>query len=167
MDLRSVYASERAHSEELAQTLVELEETYEATVRGLAIAVESKDEYTGGHLFRVAATAWHSPPSSRPSTPMTRSSNTASSSTTSASWPCPTPCSPRRAPHRDRVGADPRPSRRRVATSSPRIPFLAGASEIVYAHHERWDGSGFPRAWPATRSRSGPASSPWPTPLTP
>ena len=54
VDLRSVYASERAHSDEFAQTLVELEETYDATVRGLAIAVESKDEYTGGHLFRVS-----------------------------------------------------------------------------------------------------------------
>ena len=25
------------------------------------------------------------------------------------------------------------------------IPFLAEAAEIIYAHHERWDGSGYPR----------------------
>jgi HD-GYP domain-containing protein (c-di-GMP phosphodiesterase class II) len=25
------------------------------------------------------------------------------------------------------------------------IPFLAGASQIVYAHHERWNGEGYPR----------------------
>jgi len=25
------------------------------------------------------------------------------------------------------------------------FPFLAGASEIVYAHHERWNGTGYPR----------------------
>jgi cyclic di-GMP phosphodiesterase len=26
-----------------------------------------------------------------------------------------------------------------------KIPFLAEAAEIVYAHHERWDGTGYPR----------------------
>ena len=26
-----------------------------------------------------------------------------------------------------------------------RIPFLANAAEIIWTHHERWDGSGYPR----------------------
>lgn len=31
-----------------------------------------------------------------------------------------------------------------------RIPFLAEAAEIVWAHHERWDGSGYPRGLKGT-----------------
>lgn len=31
-----------------------------------------------------------------------------------------------------------------------RIPFLAEAAEIIWAHHERWDGSGYPRSLKAT-----------------
>lgn len=31
-----------------------------------------------------------------------------------------------------------------------RIPFLAEAAEIIWAHHERWDGSGYPRGLKGT-----------------
>ncbi len=54
VDLRSTYLAERDRSQELADALSELTQTYESTVRGLAIAVEAKDEYTGGHLYRVS-----------------------------------------------------------------------------------------------------------------
>ena len=145
VDLRSVYASERAHSDELAHTLVELEETYDATVRGLAIAVESKDEYTGGHLFRVsrygmAVTELIAPEHADdpqfeygfllhdigklaiPDAVLAKEG-----ALTETEW--------------EQIRAHPAAGRNILA----RIPFLAGACEIVYAHHERWDGSGFPR----------------------
>lgn len=145
VDLRSVYLSERARSEELGRALVELEETYEATVRGLAIAVEAKDSYTGGHLFRVsrygmAITAIVAPEHrddpqfeygfllhdvgklAVPDATLTKNGTL-----TEEEW--------------EQIRAHPGSGR----TILERIPFLAGANEIVYCHHERWDGKGFPR----------------------
>ena len=54
VDFRSMYQAERDRSQQLAGALGELERTYRATVAGLAMAVEAKDECTGGHLFRVS-----------------------------------------------------------------------------------------------------------------
>jgi HD-GYP domain-containing protein (c-di-GMP phosphodiesterase class II) len=31
------------------------------------------------------------------------------------------------------------------------IPFLADAAEIVYSHHERYDGAGYPVDFPADK----------------
>jgi HD-GYP domain-containing protein (c-di-GMP phosphodiesterase class II) len=145
VDLRSVYLSERARSDELGHALVELEETYEATVRGLAIAVESKDEYTGGHLFRVTrygmtmtaivAPAHRDDPQFEygfllhdvgkltvPDAILAKSG-----ALTEDEW--------------EFIRAHPASGR----TILERIPFLSEASEIVFCHHERWDGKGFPQ----------------------
>ncbi len=54
-DLRTTYAAERRRSAELRSALDAVEVAFIATVRALATAVEAKDAYTGGHLARVTA----------------------------------------------------------------------------------------------------------------
>jgi hypothetical protein len=46
-------------------------------------------------------------------------------------------------------------------------PALAAAAKLVRSTHERLDGLGYPAAWPASRSRWAPASSPPATPSPP
>jgi len=145
VDLRSTYMAERDRSDELASALAELTRTYESTVRGLAIAVEAKDEYTGGHLQRVsrygmAITAVLAPEHACdpqfeygfllhdvgklavPDAVLTKDG----------------PLDPE-----EWVMMRSHPEAGRAILE--KIPFLSVANEIVHAHHERWDGKGYPR----------------------
>jgi ribonuclease P protein subunit RPR2 len=145
VDFRLTYEAEQHRAQELAAALAELQATYHATVDGLAVAVEAKDECTGGHLQRVcrygmmltslvAPEHAHDPQFEYgfllhdigklmvPDVILTK--------------PGPLDESEWKLMHEH-------PDSGRSILSG--IPFLAGAREIVYAHHERWDGSGYPR----------------------
>ena len=143
--LDSSYQSERDRSERLAGSLARLERACKATLRGLALAVETKDDCGGGHLHRVsrygmlltalvAPEHTHDPqfeygfllhdigelmvPDFVRNKPGTL---------TDAEW----------------AAMRAHPENGRLALEG--IDFLAGAREIVHCHHERWDGNGYPR----------------------
>ena len=144
VDVREVFAAEKKRAAELVRALDELRRTYLSTVRGLAVAVEAKDEYTAGHLVRVTryglimlemlAPEFRDDPAFEygfllhdigklgiPDAVLTKSGPL-----TAGEWKL-----MRRHPG---IGV-------RILED---IPFLAGAREIVEFHHERWDGLGYP-----------------------
>jgi HD-GYP domain-containing protein (c-di-GMP phosphodiesterase class II) len=143
-DVRELFGAEKQRAEQLAIALSEVERTYLATVKGLAAAVEAKDEYTAGHLVRVTrygmsmleevAGGGGDDPSYEygfllhdvgklgiPDRILTKNGPL-----TGDEWEY-----MRRHPE---IGV-------RILSD---IPFLNGAREIVHAHHERWDGTGYP-----------------------
>ena len=145
IDLRSTYLAERDRSVELASALNELSRTYESTVQGLAIAVEAKDEYTGGHLQRVsrygmAITAVVAP--AHASDPQFEYGFLLHDV---GKLVVPDAILMKDAPLNEREWAMIRGHPEAGRTILDTIPFLAGANEIVHAHHERWDGKGYPR----------------------
>ncbi len=145
VDLRSTYLAERDRSQELADALSELTQTYESTVRGLAIAVEAKDEYTGGHLLRVsrygmAITAVVAP--EHADDPQFEYGFLLHDV---GKLVVPDAVLMKDGPLDEIEWAMMRGHPEAGRTILDKIPFLAGAKEIVHAHHERWDGKGYPR----------------------
>lgn len=143
-DVRQTFAAERERADELSGALTELEQTYLATVRGLAVAVEAKDAYTAGHIVRVTKYGLMmmdlvAPDQSEdpqfeygfllhdigklgvPDAVLGKPGKL-----TDEEW-----MEMRRHPETGRHILE-------------EIPFLLGAREIVFAHHERWDGNGYP-----------------------
>lgn len=136
-DLRETYGQEVARRQEL-------ESSYAATVQALAVAVEAKDETTGGHIRRVGelgmllarahlGTAAEDPQLGyafllhdigKLAVPDAVLNKPAALD--EVEWEL-----MRRHPE---AGA-------RILSG---VPFLGDAVEIVRAHHERWDGKGYP-----------------------
>lgn len=143
-DIRELFAAEKQRAEQLAIALDEVERTYLATVKGLAAAVEAKDEYTAGHLVRVThygMSMLEEVEGGRTDDPSFEYGFllhdvgklgipdrilTKNGPLTGDEWEY-----MRRHPE---IGV-------RILSG---IQFLNGAREIVHAHHERWDGSGYP-----------------------
>ena len=145
LDIRSTYQAERERANQLEVALDELETTYLSTVKGFAVAVEAKDAYTAGHIARVTnfglkimeVIAPHEASDPQyeygfllhdigklvvPDAVLGKKG-----SLSEDEW---------------RVMRLHSETGYRILEG---IPFLKGAREIVYAHHERWDGTGYPR----------------------
>jgi HD-GYP domain-containing protein (c-di-GMP phosphodiesterase class II) len=145
IDLRSTYLAEQDRSVELASALSELSKTYESTVRGLAIAVEAKDEYTGGHLQRVSRYGMAITAVVAPEHAHDPQFEYGFLLHDVGKLVVPDSILMKEGPLNKREWAMIRGHPEAGRTILDNIPFLAGANEIVHGHHERWDGKGYPR----------------------
>jgi len=150
-ELRDLWSEERAQRSRAEDALLELEQTYAATVRALATALELRDYGTGSHAERVTRLAFRLAREAAPGLiddpeleygfllhdvgkigipdaillkpgPLTRD-------------------------ERAEMEQHPYLGERIVA----RIPGLRGVSrQVIASHHERWDGTGYPRGQAGT-----------------
>ena len=145
-DLKRTYAEEKARAEELAIALRELQHTYYATVNSLSVAVEAKDEYTAGHLLRVTRYGLAMMRVIAPEVvAIDRQYEYGFMLHDIGKLGVPDSILRKQGPLTDDewtiMRLHPEIGRRILAG----IPFLTAASEIVFTHHERWDGKGYPR----------------------
>jgi HD-GYP domain-containing protein (c-di-GMP phosphodiesterase class II) len=144
-DVRELFVSERTRAEELSVALGELKRTYLATVRGLAAAVEAKDEYTAGHLVRVTRYGLSMLDAVDPELRGDPTYEFGFLLHDVGKLGIPDEILMKKGPlSREEwllMRRHPQIGVRILAD----IPFLVHAREIVQAHHERWDGSGYPR----------------------
>jgi len=141
----SSYETARERPQMLLSSVAELEQACKATLRRLALAVEAKDDCGAGHLYRLSrygmlVTALVAPEHTHDPqfeygfllhdigelVVPDRVRNKAGT-LTDAEWAI--------------VKAHPENGRSLLEG----FDFLAKAREIVYCHHERWDGNGYPR----------------------
>jgi len=136
-DVRNSYTRELRRSQQL-------KDTYLATVKALAAAVEAKDDYTGGHIQRVHALGMLL---ARAIVPQEAGDaqlacgfllhDVGKLAVPDAVLNKPGPLD---ADEWDLMRQHPGRGAKILAT----IPFLDRALEVVRHHHERWDGTGYP-----------------------
>jgi HD-GYP domain-containing protein (c-di-GMP phosphodiesterase class II) len=144
----------------LERSNVELQLAYDRTIEGWAYALDLKDEETAGHSKRVTRLtvrmaqrigmerARHRPRPARRAAARHRQDGR----------PRQHPAQARRLTPEEREEIEQHPVYA-FELLSP-IDFLRPALDIPYCHHEKWDGSGYPRGLSASRSRCRPGSSP-------
>lgn len=144
-DVRSTFTAEKQRAEQLAAALQELEATYLATVQGLAVAVEAKDEYTAGHLQRVTRYGMAMMRIIAPEEALDPQYEYGFLLHDVGKMATPDSVLKKEGPLTDEEWVVMRGHAEMGRRILQDIPFLAGAREIVFAHHERWDGGGYPR----------------------
>jgi HD-GYP domain-containing protein (c-di-GMP phosphodiesterase class II) len=145
-ELRELYGAERTQRQIAEDALARLEASYRTTVRALAAALELRDDQTGAHAERVTELALRLAERVAPELVSDRELEYGFLLHDLGKIGVP-----------DAIVLKPGPldedetetMRRHVELGEQivaRIPYLGGlARQVIAAHHERWDGNGYPR----------------------
>ena len=143
-DLRTTFSAERRRAEELRAALDAVELAYSATVQALASAVEAKDAYTGGHLARVTAYGVEACRALGGDLAATPGLEQAFLLHDLGKIGVPDAVLNKAGPLTDEEWALMREHPAiglRILEGVPRMDVVRA---VVYSHHERWDGAGYP-----------------------
>ncbi len=143
-DVRATFAAEKDRAHQLAEALEELQKTYLATVKGLAVAVEAKDEYTAGHLQRVTRYGLAMMRIVAPDEANDPQYEYGFLLHDVGKMAVPDAVLKKEGPLTEDEWVVMRTHAEVGGRILHDIPFLVQAREIVCAHHERWDGKGYP-----------------------
>ena len=150
-ELREVYSQERTQRRAAEEALEQLRASYATTVRALAAALELRDDQTGDHADRVARLALRLAELVAPDLAADPEleygfllHDLGKIGVADAILLKPGPLDPRELTI---MRGHPLLGEQIVA----RIPYLGGlARSVVAAHHERWDGTGYPQGLAGT-----------------
>jgi hypothetical protein len=143
-DLRTTFSAERRRAEELRAALDAVELAYTATVRALATAVEAKDAYTGGHLARVTAYGTEACRALGGHLAATPELEYAFLLHDLGKIGVPDAVLNKAGPLTDEEWALMREHPAIGLRILEGVPHMEVVREVVYSHHERWDGAGYP-----------------------
>jgi HD-GYP domain-containing protein (c-di-GMP phosphodiesterase class II) len=143
-DLRTTYTAERRRAEELGAALEAVELAYLATVRALAAAVAAKDAYTGGHLNRVTAYGIEASRALGGDLAELPGLQCAFLLHDLGKIGVPDAVLNKAGPLSDEEWALMRLHPAIGLRILEGVPHMDVVREVVYSHHERWDGAGYP-----------------------
>jgi ribonuclease P protein subunit RPR2 len=143
-DLRTTFSAERRRAEELREALDAVELAYTATVRALASAVEAKDAYTGGHLARVTSYGIEACRALGGDLAATPGLEYAFLLHDLGKIGVPDAVLNKAGPLTDEEWALMREHPAIGLRILEGVPHMDVVRAVVYSHHERWDGAGYP-----------------------
>jgi HD-GYP domain-containing protein (c-di-GMP phosphodiesterase class II) len=144
-DLNEIYRRERDRTKQLEDALSELEESYLATVRTLAFVVEAKDTHTRSHLDRAHDYAVALATRVAPELAADQTLRYGFFLHDIGKIGIPERVLSKPGPLTDDEWAIMRTHPLLGAQILSPVKFLHPALPIVEAHHEKWDGTGYPR----------------------
>jgi len=143
-DLRTTFTAERRRAEQLREALDAVELAYIATVRALATAVEAKDAYTGGHLARVTAYGIEACRALGGDLAATPGLEYAFLLHDLGKIGVPDAVLNKAGPLTDEEWALMKEHPAIGLRILDGVPRMDAVRAVVYSHHERWDGAGYP-----------------------